>query len=89
MTNYKLRNYADGNLFEDTGWLLSDPSYNKPSLIRAIYDKKQIDVGDDSLGIYKFSDWLPINRTLEGSSATVTYKSKKLASKLGLSNLLI
>ena len=89
MTNYKLRNFADGNLFDDTGWLLSDPSYNKPSLIRAIYEKKQIDIGDDSLGIYKFSDWLPINRTLEGSSATVTYKSKKLASKLGLSNLLI
>ncbi|HCT93953.1 MAG: cysteate synthase [Bacteroidetes bacterium GWE2_39_28] len=89
MTNYKLRNYADGNLFNDTGWLLSDPSYNKPSLIRAIYEKKQLDVGDNSLGIYKFSDWLPINRTLEGSSATVTYKSKKLASKLGLGNLLI
>lgn len=89
MTNYKLRNFADGNQFNDTGWLLSDPSYDKPSLIRAIYEKSELKVGDNSLGIYKFSDWLPINRFLDGSSATVTYKSEKLASRLGLSNLYI
>jgi cysteate synthase len=89
MTNYKLRNFLTGNTFDDTGWLLSDPQSNEPSLIRAIYDKKQLDLKDNSLGIYKFSDWLPINKYLKNSSATVTYKSKELAAALGLSNLFI
>ena len=87
--SYKLQNVATGRLFDDTGWLLADPDHDTPALIRAIYDKKQIEVGDASEGIYRFSDWLPITRTLKNSSATVTYKSVKLADYLGLKNLYI
>lgn len=89
MTNYKLKTFATGNIFEDKGWTLSDPSYNKPSLIRAIYEKKELCVGDESQGIYKFANWLPINKTLKNSTSTQTYKSEKLAQHLGLSNLYI
>ena len=87
--NYKLQNVATGRLFDDIGWLLADPNHDTPALIRAIYDKKQIEVGDASEGVYRFSDWLPITRTLKNSSATVTYKSVKLADYLGLKNLYI
>lgn len=89
MTNYKLKTYATGNVFEDTGWTLSDPSYNKPSLIRAIYENRELCAGDESLGIYRFANWLPINKTLKNSTVTQTYKSDKLASNLGLENLYI
>ena len=88
-TKYVLENLATGRRFEDTGWLLSDPQGTEPSLIRAIYEKKQIDFGDQKEGIYRFADWLPINHTLKGSSATQTYKSEALASELGLPNLYI
>lgn len=88
-TNYKLQNFTNGNIFEDTGWLLNDPEYNGSSLIRAVYEKKSLEVGDDSLGIYKFAHWLPVNRYLKNSSPTVTYKSKKLAALLNLPNLYI
>lgn len=88
-TKYKLQNFSNGNVFEDTGWLLNDPEYNGSSLIRAIYDKKELNVGDESLGIYKFADWLPVNRFLKNSSPTVTYKSTKLAGLLNLPNLYI
>ncbi len=88
-TRYKLQSVKTGNIFEDTGWLLDAPGESEPSLVRAIYDKKQIEVKDDSWGLYKFADWLPIGRVLEGSSAPVTYKSKGLAQKLGLENLWI
>ena len=57
--------------------------------MRAIYAKKQIEVRDNSYGFYKFADWLPISRMLEGSSAPVTYRSKGLAEALGLENLYI
>lgn len=89
MTKYKLQNYANGNIFEDSGWLLADPDYPKPSLVRAIYENKKLDLKADSLGIYRYAEWLPINKFLKNSSSTVTYKSTKLAAKLKLSNLYI
>jgi len=86
---YKLLNVVSGSVFDDTGWLLDDPLGEKPSLIRTIYEKKQIFPKDNSYGLYKFADWLPVSRFLKGSSAPVTYKSKALAEYLNLENLYI
>ncbi len=89
MTQYKLRNLATGREFNDEGWTLNDPAYDKPSLIRADYTEKQLNLRDSSLGIYRFSGWLPVNRFLNNAPVTITYKSEKLADKLGLKNLYI
>lgn len=88
-TNYKLMSLATGKTFEDTGWTLSAPNESQAALVRAIYEKKQLDVKDDSHGLFKFSDWLPIHKTIEGSYAPITYKSEGLAKELGLANLYI
>jgi cysteate synthase len=88
-TQYKLESVKSGKRFDDEGWTLDAPGESDPSLIRAIYEKKQLEVKDKSLGIYKFADWLPIHKTLEGSSAPATYKSEGLAKYLGLNNLYI
>jgi len=89
MTHYKLQNVASGRIFDDTGWLLSDPLDSKPSLIRAIYEKKKFHTKKDSLDFFKYSDWLPINRVLKNSASTITYKSVELAKSLDLENLYI
>ncbi|MEE4197286.1 MAG: cysteate synthase [Bacteroidales bacterium] len=88
-TRYTLQSVKTGKTFKDKGWTLEAPEEKEPTLIRAIYAKKQLNVKDNSWGIYKFADWLPIHRTLRGSSAPVTYKSKGLANHLGLNNLYI
>jgi cysteate synthase len=88
-TNYQLQSVKTGRIFDDKGWTLDAPGETEPSLIRAIYEKKQLTVGDNSLGIYRFADWLPVGRMLKGSSAPVTYKSENLAAELGLKNLWI
>ncbi len=88
-TQYELECVATGRRFPDTGWMLEDRMCGTPSLVRAIYAKKQLEVKSDEHGLYKFHEWLPIHRTLEGSAAPVTYKSKGLAKKLGLKNLYI
>ena len=88
-TKYILETVATGRRFEDGGWTLADPECKEPSLVRAIYDKKQIEFGPEERGIYKFADWMPVRRMLKGSAATVTYKSEKLGAKLGLPNLYI
>ncbi len=88
-TKYSLVNVKTGREFEDKGWTLSDPMGGDPSLIRAVYQNKKFTPRDDFDGIYRYADWMPINRTLKGSCAPVTYKSKGLAKHLGLENLYI
>ncbi len=88
-TNYTLESVATGREFEDGGWVLDDMLCKSPTLIRAKYEKRQIELGDESRGLYKFADWLPVRRMLKGSSAPVTYKSEKLAAHIGLENLYI
>jgi cysteate synthase len=88
-TAYQLQSVRTGKIFNDNGWTLNALDEKEPTLIRAIYEKTQIDLKDNSLGLYQFSDWLPVKRMLKGSSAPVTYKSKGLAQELGLKNLWI
>lgn len=88
-TNYQLESLLTGKLYEDTGWMLEGPEDTQPALIRANYGKVKLDVKDESYGIYKFADWMPVKKMLKGSSAPFTYKSEGLAPKLGLKNLYI
>ncbi len=88
-TGYLLESVKSGVTFEDKGWTLEAPGEAGTTLIRAIYENRQIEVKDPSYGVFRFSDWLPVSRMAEGSSAPVTYKSEGLAKHLGLSNLYI
>lgn len=88
-TKYTLECVATGREFDDTGWILDDRECKTPSLVRAKYANKRLELKSDDYGFYKFCDWLPVKRILQGSSAPVTYKSEALAKHLGLSNLWI
>ncbi len=88
-TSYTLECVASGREFEDEGWVLEDRACKSPSLVRARYAKKQLEVRSDKFGLYKFADWLPVKRMLKGSSAPVTFRSKGLGKHLGLENLWI
>lgn len=89
-TEYKIKALCCGAEIEDKDWVLNCPNRvnEKPALIRAIYNKKQLNRSSNP-GVYTFSDWLPISRILKGSGAPITYKSEGLASALGLSDLWI
>ena len=88
-TKYTLKCVATNREFDDSGWILDDPEYKSPSLVRAQYENKQLELKSEDYGFYKFCDWLPVKRILKGSSAPVTYKSEALAKHLGLENLWI
>ncbi len=87
-TDYVLRSLASGKEFAEGGWTLDAPDENG-TLIRAIYAKKQLDLRDASQGLFRFADWLPVNRPIKGSASPITIKSEKLAKHLGLNNLYI
>ena len=88
-TEYTLVCVATGHEFNDEGWTLADRECQRPSLVRANYAKKQLEVKGDEYGLYKFCDWLPVSHLLKGSAAPVTYQSKALGKHLGLENLWI
>ena len=88
-TGYTLLNVADGREFEDSGWTLSDPLSPKASMVRAKYKENRFVVDTEAEGLYRYHKWLPIKHCINGSCAPVTYKSEKLAAKLGLNNLYI
>ncbi len=88
-TKYHLESLCCRKKIEDTGVCLRCPGDEIPALLRAIYDVKQINIDNGLKGIYKFADWLPIQRLLRGSASPVTYKSTSLAKHLGLTNLYV
>lgn len=88
-TKYTLICCANGHRFDDSGWSLADPACNCASLVRAEYENRRFTPREDLDGFYRYAEWLPIKRTLEGSCAPVTYKSEALAGELGLENLYI
>lgn len=88
-TNYQLENVGTGRIFSDEGWTLADPESPSPSLVRAVYEHRQFNPREELKGLYRYADWMPIQRTLRHSHAPVTYKSKGLAKMLGMENLFI
>jgi cysteate synthase len=72
--------------FEDT-YNLSCPR-GCPGLIRTVYESRQLRLRNES-GIFRFADWLPINRVLPTRSGPVCYQSRGLSEKVGFSRLWI
>jgi len=88
-TDYDLINVADGHQIKDSGWTLSDPASQKASMVRANYSHKTFEPDKLAPGIYRYHNWLPVRRSLQGSCAPITYKSEGLAKELGLNKLYI
>ena len=89
-TKYQLKTVATGRVFDDEGWTLDDKECPTPSMVRPVYENKQLDVKEGAcLGLYRYADWLPIKTMLNHPSEPITYKSEGLARRLGLRNLYI
>ncbi|MFP4430237.1 MAG: cysteate synthase [Spirochaetaceae bacterium] len=79
--------FADGGVLGDMP--LENPKATQRGFLRTEYAKRRLDPGNESDGLYRFSDWLPLRRRLAGSSAPMSYRSEGLAEQLGLTNLII
>ena len=71
-TSYALESVKSGVVFDDQGWTLDAPGEGGTTLVRAVYANQQLNVKDASFGIFRFSDWLPVHRMAQGSSAPAT-----------------
>ncbi|KGM38524.1 Threonine synthase [Olavius algarvensis spirochete endosymbiont] len=80
---------GSGRIGKDVGGWTLDMSEKEPSLIRAIYERKEIRLRNELEGLYRFADWLPIRRMLKNPSVPICYRSEGLANDLGLKKLYI
>jgi cysteate synthase len=80
-----------GGRYEDSpdDFLLACPEKHPPALLRAEYRQKRFVPRPEHTGVFRFSDWLPIRRTLPGAAGPVAWRSEGLARRLGLENLYI
>lgn len=88
-TEYELVNILDSHRIEDEGWTLADSQSPSPSMLRADYKIKRFEPDGEAEGLYRYHNWMPVKRMLNGSCAPITYKSGALAARLGLNNLYI
>lgn len=87
--HYRLECLDTGELLDDDTSLLSNPRATRPSFLRARYSATRFAPAPHDQGLYRFRDFLPIGRTLNGSAAPVTYQSNNLAAQLGLKRLFL
>ncbi|TVR02015.1 MAG: cysteate synthase [Spirochaetaceae bacterium] len=91
MTEYELTCLGSGHRLPDSRntILLGNAGAPQSALLRTEYQARRLQLLDADHGIYRFRDWLPLSRSLSGSSAPITYKSNGLARELGLNNLYV
>jgi len=87
-TEYTIKCLKCGKSYTDGIMTLTD-GCNEPASLRTVYTKKRISPGDRALGLYMYGDWLPLRRSIRGSSAPVSYRGEKLGEKIGVKNLCI
>ena len=94
ITDYRLRCLATGRSVQDgarsgASMTLTCEDAPQPSFLRTEYARRQLEPGSPAEGIYRFADWMPVQRRLDGSSAPVTFRSEGLADELDMSELYI
>ena len=89
MEKYTLKCLECGAEYSDDHFRLKCDGSHGPSFLRTEYRNKNLTLREDLPGMFKFMDFLPVNRCLEVDGAPVTYKSGELGKRLGLENLYI
>ncbi len=84
--NYLLRCPACGRSFPDRYTLDCPTGCN--ALLRAVYAERRL-TPKNLPGIFRYSDWLPVEGYLDIDAGPVSYESVGLAREFGLSNLTI
>lgn len=78
-----------GKRYDDDGLMLRCTEIHEPALLRTEYAEPRFRPDPSCIGLFRYSDWLPVARPLDGAGRTAVYRSQKLAKELGLPNLWI
>ncbi|MGJ3254379.1 MAG: cysteate synthase [Elainellaceae cyanobacterium] len=89
MPNHILRCAVCGAEYTPDPFRLQCDCPHAPSLLRAVYSAQTLSVNPDLPGVFRYADWLPVERWLDIPGKPITYQSEKLAAYLGLDQLFV
>ncbi len=75
---YQLVCQTCSQMFDDDGLLLECDGDHEVTLLTTEHTKRQFEVCEDAEGIYRYQNWLPIERTLPYTGRMITYRSELL-----------
>ncbi len=89
--HYHLKCSFCGKVFQESDglFLLGCDENHTPSLLRTVYKQRAFTIDSTSEGLFRYAAWLPVQRKLASSAFAAVYRSKYLAAKLRLANLII
>lgn len=73
--------------FLDDGYILQCPVCLNDSLLRSSYRNPVFSAAPNQDGLYRYRNWLPISRTIQGAGKSITLQSDSLSKLTGLKNL--
>lgn len=86
---YDLRCVFCNKSFVDDGIRLECDADHEASLLVTEYTATQFTIHTHETGIFRYQEWLPVERSLPGTERTITYQSERLNRLLGLPHLWI
>ncbi|MFE5093336.1 cysteate synthase [Streptomyces sp. NPDC056638] len=88
-SHYRLVCSVCGQQRSDDGVTLGCAEPHGPGLWRTAYRATEFTPDPAHSGVYRYHHWLPVRRTLPGTGSTAVYRSRHLATSLGLRELWI
>ena len=88
-TKYVLRCTLCGKEYKPDPFRLCCDEEHGPSLLRAVYSNQKLEVKENLPGLFRYIDWLPVEKYLDVQGKPITYQSKNLAHHLRLDHLFI
>ncbi len=88
--SYRLHCSSCGNRYADhfsAGFLLTCPEAHAPSLLRARYESTSFAVQPELPGIFRFAQWLPVQRILPNAPGPVVFHSQAFGPRFGFQQL--
>ncbi len=86
---YTLRCTLCGVEYKPDPFRLTCDKNHAPSLLRTVYSNKKLEIKEELAGLFRYINWLPVERYLQIEGKPITYESKKLAHHLKLDHLFI
>jgi cysteate synthase len=87
--HYTLKCLACGRAPDEDGAVLACTAAHDPAFLSAEYRARMLQPDSGAKGLFRYRNWLPIDRVLPGAGESITYRSERLGRAIGLHHLWI
>jgi cysteate synthase len=85
--HYTLSCLACGCTVDEDGAVLTCSGQHAPAFLSTDYQAATLMPDANAQGLFRYKQWLPVNRVLSGAGQSVTYRSERLGRAIGVDRL--